>query len=221
MLRVKICGITRAEDALMAAELGADGIGFVFFDKSPRYVSPEAAAEISLSLPPHVAQVGVFVDPAPSQVSAIMSTVCLHAVQLHGLHRGECIKGFSRTPVILALAVGDSSVNPQISTYGNSVAATLLDTFHTELYGGTGVTFNWHYAAMAAKSARIILAGGLRPENVCRAVETVKPYGVDVSSGVEHRPGIKDTAKLKAFFSNLRKYRRDWKPERKPLFQLA
>jgi phosphoribosylanthranilate isomerase len=221
MLRVKICGITRLEDALLAAQLGADAVGFVFFEKSPRFISPKVVAEIALQLPAHVARVGVFVDPQPSFTLEAVEAVGLDAIQLHGISDPQKLTAFEKRPLILAIAVKDQMILQTVVELAPLVDALLLDTYHPALPGGTGKTFNWELAAPVAEQFHIILAGGLTPGNVSAAVKTVRPYAVDVSSGVEVAPGIKDPEKLTLFFKNLREYRRGWKPQKDRLFPLA
>lgn len=214
-VRVKICGLTRREDALLAVELGADALGFVFYRESPRYISPEAAAEIAGELPPHVARVGVFVDPLPEQVNAIAGIAGLHAVQIHGLSDMQRLEEI-RLPVVLAHRVGHAPLRLWEIAFPPPVVAHLLDAYHPRLHGGTGRTFDWHQAVELARRHRIILAGGLTPENVPRAVKLVQPYAVDVSSGVEQAPGIKDRKKLTTFLENLKEFRHGATPAGSP-----
>ena len=221
MLRVKICGITRIEDAIQAAELGADAIGFIFYKKSPRYISPKTASGISRQIPLHVSRVGVFVDPDKSQLAEFIQLVGLNAIQIHGLTNKKKNFRHNSIPVISALQVENNNIIQRINYYREKSDAILLDTGDPVLYGGTGKTFDWKYAAVISKKERIILAGGLHPDNISKAVEIVQPYGVDVSSGVERRPGIKDSGKLIEFFKNIREFRHDWKPAGNQLFPLA
>ncbi len=196
MVKVKICGITNLEDALAAIALGADALGFVFYARSPRRVTPGQAAAIILRLPPFVAKVGVFVDEKPERVQEIMNLCSLDYTQLHGSESpAYCQKLGHRA--IKAFRVNDESILEQLSGY--KVVAILLDSYNPDMFGGTGRAFNWEIAARAARSNCVILSGGLTPQNVARAIETVKPYAVDVSSGVEASPGKKDHAKLKTF----------------------
>ncbi len=189
MVRVKICGITRIEDAQHAAACGADALGFVFYAKSPRCLSPESARGIIAKLPPFVSAVGLFVNEEPERVREIAEFCGLDLLQLHG---DESPAGSLFPPyrVIKALRVRDAGSLTGAGAY--VVSALLLDAWVEGAYGGTGHRFNWDLAAGVAREHRVILAGGLRAENVAEAVRRVRPYGVDVSSGVESAPGIKD-----------------------------
>jgi len=221
MLRVKICGITRREDALLSAELGADAIGFIFYDKSPRNIKWQAAEEIARSLPSHVAKVGVFVNPSLTEVNHHLEKVGLDAVQIHGEHRVAELRTIPPNRLIYALQIGESFELRNLESYQNTCAALLLDAFKSGAYGGTGTTFDWEIAVKAKAYKRIILAGGLTPQNVVRAVEQVQPDAVDVNSGVETQPGVKDHHKLRELFTNLEDYRNGWKPARAGIFPLA
>jgi phosphoribosylanthranilate isomerase len=221
MLRVKICGIKHVEDALLAADQGADAIGFIFYAKSPRYVLPEQASQISKQLPLHISRVGVFVNPEESELSAIQSIVKLDAIQIHGLPVEKNIVSLNGSAFILAIGVSDSPLREKIKQFSQSFDALSCDTHHPNLYGGTGKPFIWKMVKNLNDKYRIILAGGLNPENVVRAVDVASPYAVDINSGIEAYPGKKDPAKLEQIFQKLRKYRIDWKPEREQLFPLA
>ena len=221
MLRIKICGITQLEDALLSEKLGADAIGFVFFEKSPRNVSLDKAADISRRLQPNVAKVGVFVAPDPAFVERAVKTVGLDVVQIHGVSDPRKMVEYSHRPLIAAIPVKDESSVEIVAQFKPLTDAVLLDTYHPSLHGGTGKVFNWALGAKIARDSRIILAGGLTPENIQEAVETVNPYAVDISSGVEAAPGRKDHDKLTQFFNNLKEYRREWNPERNRLFPIA
>ncbi len=201
MVQVKICGITNPEDALFAAELGADALGLIFYNESPRYVSPECAAEIVAGLPPFVTPVGVFVNEVKERTEEIVRLVGLRAIQLHGDEPPEACSGYS-IPVIRAVRVGDELDLDELSRY--PVETFLLDTARAGLYGGTGEPFDWSVARNASSARRIILSGGIDPENVAAAIGAVQPYGVDSSSGVEAAPGRKDHQKLTAFFEAVR-----------------
>jgi phosphoribosylanthranilate isomerase len=203
MVRVKICGVTKPEDAKLAAELGAHAIGLNFYEQSPRSISPAAAAELVRRMPPFVAAVGVFVNWVEEPVVALCKALKLIAAQLHGDETPQVVERVARHfPVIKALRLGQGSNGPDFSRY-RGVSAFLLDSSLSGHYGGTGTTGNWHLARAAAQSHRIILAGGLTPENVAEAIRIVRPYAVDVASGVESRPGKKDPAKLRAFFEEV------------------
>lgn len=198
VIRVKICGITSLEDALVAIDAGADALGFVFSPTSPRHVFPEQAASIIRHLPPFVQIVGLFVNEPPEAVNTIADQCGLDIVQLHGDESpGYCDS--IRRRVIKAIRVKNITSLEPIRDY--RVSACLLDTWSPAAHGGTGRTFNWEFAACAAQTSRIILAGGLTPDNVAEAIRRVRPYGVDVSSGVESAPGKKDPNKLALFIN--------------------
>lgn len=202
MIKIKICGITNIEDALAAVEAGADALGFVFFEKSPRNISPEQAARIIRQLPPFVQIVGLFVNEQAAVINTIADQCGLDIVQLHGDESPEFCAGVKRR-VIKAFRVRDQSSLDQIGDY--DVAACLLDAWSPAARGGTGETFNWEIAAAAAASRCIILAGGLTSGNVAEAVKTVRPYAVDVSSGVENAPGCKDRRTMFEFCTNAKR----------------
>lgn len=196
LVKVKICGITNLDDALMAVDAGADALGFVFFGASPRHIFCEQASQIIHHLPPFIQTVGLFVNESLTKVNDTTDRCGLDIVQLHG----EEPPGFCaavRRRVIKVLRIKDSSSLEPISDY--RVSAFLLDAWSPSAHGGTGQTFNWDLAASAAESERIILAGGLTPENVADAIRQVRPYAVDVSSGVEAAPGRKDPARVREF----------------------
>ena len=199
---VKICGITRAEDALYAECLGASAVGYIFYPKSPRYITPEAAGAISSELGPFIARVGVFVDEDPSIVMKTVQAAKLTAVQLHGAEENEYIGQLHGITVIKAFRVDPAFDCTRLN--GVHADAFLFDAFGTDgSYGGTGKTFDWSKIEECKKYGRLILAGGLNAGNIGEAVETVSPWGVDVSSGVETSPGKKDHEKLKVFFNRL------------------
>lgn len=197
--RIKICGITRREDALLAVELGAAALGFNFYPPSPRYLAPSAAAEIIRRLPPLVMPVGVFANETRAEdVITVAREAGVAAVQLRGPGLPAMNGPLERYPIILAVPVG-KDFKPE-ALRGLKAGAILLDAHDPNLLGGTGKTFDWNLARGAKRFGTIILAGGLTPENVARAVREVRPYAVDVASGVESAPGVKDAAKLRAFF---------------------
>jgi phosphoribosylanthranilate isomerase len=193
MTRVKICGITNLEDALFAADAGADALGFVFYAKSPRYIAPERAREIVLRLPPFVAKVGIFVNEELDQVEKIMAYCHLDYAQLHGDEPPEQVAALAPR-AIKAVRVRSAADIERLAQY--QAIAYLLDTYHPTKHGGTGEAFDWELAVEAKSHGPIILAGGLTPDNVGDAIERVHPYAVDVSSGVEAAPGIKDHQKV-------------------------
>jgi len=207
MVRVKICGITNSGDARLAAELGAHAVGFNFYEKSPRAVSPADAWEMRRKLAPFISAVGIFVDWRPSTVVALATSLCLDVVQLHGNECAHNVDDCSKhLPVIKALRVGPE-FSPKEFLRFHSATAFLLDAAsdakQPKQFGGTGRKVDWSLAAEFAASHRIILAGGLTPENVAEAIRTVRPFGVDVASGVESRPGKKDPGKLRTFFNEV------------------
>ena len=199
MVRIKICGITNLEDALLAAELGADALGFIFYPKSPRKVDAETARSIIAQLPPFVAAVGVFVDEGAAVVQELAARVGLDWVQLHGQESPDYCRSLGRN-VIKGFRIQDEDSLRQLADYQDAVQALLLDTYKKGQVGGTGEVFDWHLAREAKKFGRIILAGGLTSENVAQAIATVLPSAVDAASGTEAAPGKKDPAKLRAFF---------------------
>lgn len=204
-IKVKICGITNANDALAAVEAGADALGFIFYEKSPRYVTPAVAAGIIAELPPLVTPVGVFVNAGLAAVRSIMDTCGLAMAQLHGDEPASYCRELSR-PSIKALRLKDRGSLLALAEYQGrgGVRGFVLDTFSELAYGGTGQLTDWNLAAEVAKSTPILLAGGLTPDNVMEAIRAVRPYGVDVSSGVESSPGKKDPAKIRAFLEAVR-----------------
>ncbi len=199
MVRIKICGITNLEDALLAAELGANALGFIFYAKSPRSVAPEAAREIIQQLPPFVVSVGVFVDAEAAAVQDLAARVGLDWVQLHGAETPEYCRSLGRR-VLKGVRIKDEASLQDLQAYRGAVQAFLLDTYKKGQTGGTGETFDWHLAKAAQPYGPIVLAGGLTPANVARAIKMAQPQAVDVASGVEAAPGRKDPEKLRAFF---------------------
>ncbi len=196
MVKVKICGITSLDDALHAAVCGADALGFVFYEKSPRCLTPEQARSIIAALPPFVSAVGLFVNEDAARIREIASYCGLDTLQLHGDEGpADCL--FPPYRVIKALRVKDEASLADLD--GWPVPALLLDAWRPDSYGGTGHAFDWSLAARAAQGRRLILAGGLTPDNVAEAVRTVRPFAVDVSSGVEERPGRKEPKKVAEF----------------------
>lgn len=205
MMKIKICGITNLDDALTAADLGADALGFNFYKKSPRYIEPEKAADIIAQLPPIIMPIAVFVNEREERIREVQKTTCIQTIQLHGDESPEFCSRFGAR-VIKAFQVKDKETIKHMAHY--HVGAFLLDSYRNGQRGGTGATFDWHLAVVAKTFGRIILAGGLTPENAAEAVKLVQPYGVDVASGVEREPGIKDHAKLKKFITEVRRVTR-------------
>jgi len=202
MIRVKICGVRRTEDALLAAELGASALGFVFWPSSPRFLDPYRARPIAAALPPFVTTVGVFVDQPEAYVSGVARLLNLGAVQLHGQEAAESYAHGTHR-VIKAVAVTEGRDCVPGVTAVPARAMVLLDAHDPITRGGTGRTIDWGQAAAAAKVRPIILSGGLNADNIRDAVDVVRPYAVDVSSGVESSPGVKDPGKLRALFAAL------------------
>ena len=199
--RVKICGITTWEDARLSVDLGASALGFNFYPASPRAISPAEAWSIIRRLPPFVEAVGVFVNWPPLVVDALARAVRLGALQLHGGESPQEVAELSRKHrVIKAVQVKSGFRTASLARY-RAADAFLLDGFSPGLHGGTGRTVNWKLARAAGRFGRIILAGGLTPENVSEAIRVAEPYAVDLASGVEARPGRKDPAKLRALFA--------------------
>ncbi len=205
MVKIKICGITNLDDALVAADAGADALGFIFYKKSPRCVEPAKAAEIIAQLPPFIIPVGLFVNEREDRIREIQHLTCLQAVQLQGDESPEFCQRFGER-VIKAFQIKNKESLKNMAHY--HVGAFLLDSYKDGMHGGTGETFDWHLAVVAKTFGRVILAGGLTPDNVAEAVKLVQPYGVDVASGVEKEKGIKDHGKMKKFITEVRRVSR-------------
>lgn len=200
--RVKICGVTRLEDACLAVELGASALGFNFYAPSPRYTEPRSVRAIIRQLPPFVTAVGVFADETASErIAAAVRESGVSAIQLHGPRFPSVDGALESYPLIRAVAVTESFRPEDMSSL--KADAFLLDAFDPALRGGTGKAFDWKLARQAKKYGPVILAGGLTPANVRQAIVEVRPFAVDVASGVELAPGIKDPAKLRAFFAEV------------------
>jgi len=200
-VKVKICGITNIDDALSATDFGADALGFIFVKSSPRYITPRAAQKIIQELPPFVVPVGVIDEMAHNGILEIIGQTGIGCVQLHGEEMPKQIRQYP-VPVVQSFRV-DSDFDPEILRRYRG-PAYLLDTKVSGVLGGTGQTFDWEIAVQAKKYGRIILAGGLNPENILEAARRVQPYAVDINSGVEERPGKKDLTKLKLLFEQLK-----------------
>ncbi len=197
MVKVKICGITNFEDAMAAVDFGADALGFVFYKESPRHITPEKAAAIIKYLPPFVQSVGVFVDETAETIEHTIASCCIDMIQMHGSEPPDKCKSSRR--VIKAIRIKNLDSLAPLAGYRGMVSAFLLDAYAPDALGGSGRAFNWDIAVEAKQFGRIILAGGLSPQNVADAVRHVRPYGVDVSSGVEQAKGKKDLAKMRSF----------------------
>ena len=200
-IKVKICGMTQLKDALFAVEQGVDAVGFIFYKKSPRAVTMKTVREIITKLPPLVDTVGVFVNESAERLNKIADYCGLDLVQLHGEESPAFCRKIHRR-VIKAFRVKDLQSIKQLEKF--PVSGFLLDTFSDDLHGGTGKTFDWNLALPAKKIGPVILAGGLTPSNIRQAVRRIRPYGVDVCSGVEKSSGIKDLEKVRSFLKNIR-----------------
>ncbi|HXE80282.1 MAG TPA: phosphoribosylanthranilate isomerase [Vicinamibacterales bacterium] len=197
-MRVKICGVTRAEDAQLAVELGAWAIGFVFWPGSPRCIDPETARAIASGVPPEVARVGVFVDQSVEDVMKVATAAGLTHVQLHGRERAEVARRIGR-PVIRGLALEEARRPDTLAEWQD--ALLLVDGRDARSPAQGGRVVDWTAAADLAAARPIVLAGGLRPDNVAAAIRAVRPHAVDVSSGIERAPGVKDPESMRAFFA--------------------
>jgi phosphoribosylanthranilate isomerase len=201
MIRVKICGITRPEDAQAAADAGADAIGLVFAE-SPRRISPERAAEVLAALPPFVTPVALFVNETAHRIRALCRDLALRTVQLHGDEPPELAAELADLCVLKAFRIG--SRDDLAAAQGYPADAYLLDSRVPGRPGGTGTAFDWSLLQGTTWHRPVILAGGLTPANVADGIRQVRPYGVDTSSGVESEPGIKDAAQVRAFVARAR-----------------
>lgn len=203
MVKVKICGITNWTDARRAVEYGADFLGFNFYRGSSRYIEPAKARRIVSKLPKRVITVGVFVNAAEVEIRRIARNVGLQQLQLHGDEAPEFVSRIRRIlPVIKALRVQKSFRFAEVKRF-DQAHAILLDAFDSRTRGGTGKTFDWKIGKRASSGKRLFLAGGLTPENVAAAIRAVRPYAVDVCSGVESMPGKKDPALVKALIETV------------------
>lgn len=201
MTKIKICGITNLEDALLATELGADALGFIFVPSSPRAVTPDAAKDIIAQLPPFVTKAGVFVNSSIEEILRIQQLCGLDVLQLHGDETPDFCRKL-RGKIIKVIRVKDEASLTPMKDY--HPGAFLLDTYQAGKPGGTGEIFNWELAVKAKQYGKIILSGGLNPENVQQAILQVHPYAVDVASGVESAPGRKDHQRLRDFIKNVK-----------------
>lgn len=202
MVKVKICGITNLEDALAAAEAGADALGFVFYPESPRFIEPGEVRNIIAKLPVFITTVGVFVDESEEMIRRIIRESGVQTLQFHGAESPLLCTRF-REKVIKAVRIKDAESINSMKMY--PLDTFLLDTYHEKVKGGTGRTFDWKIAEKAKEYGRIILSGGLTPSNVGEVLARVQPYGVDVSSGLEISPGKKDHRKIREFMKEVRR----------------
>ena len=203
MIKVKICGITNSDDASKAVELGVDALGFIFAP-SPRRIRPEEAHSIIAALPPFVIAVGVFVNEEPATIRKVAETCGLDLLQLHGDESAEvCAELMPRA--VKAFRIKSERSLDEVQPYLGNVKALLFDTFSEKVRGGTGKTFDWSVAAKAKRfGVPLILSGGLSPANIAEAITTVRPYAVDVNSGIEERPGKKDHRLMRALMEVIR-----------------
>lgn len=203
-----MCGTTRVEDAQAAIALGVDALGFIFVKKSPRYIEPERAADIIAQLPPFVSRVGVFVDSEIEKLKMVVQTTGLSRVQLHGRESPDYCRELKRWNRSLGICktflVGEDSASPDFSIYRNHIDSVLFDTYVKGMDGGTGRVFNWTRINSMAVSRPVILAGGLSPDNVAEAIQVASPYAIDINSGVEDEPGIKNHQLLSQLIERVR-----------------
>jgi phosphoribosylanthranilate isomerase len=208
MVKIKICGITNLDDANLAVRLGADALGFIFAP-SPRRINPQTARDIIRHIPPFVKAVGVFVDEAPESIEKIIAFCGIDLVQMHGDEPPEiCDRFMPRT--IKALRIADDSAIKSAAVYKGKVKALLLDSYSEKMAGGTGKGFDWDIAIKIRDSSGIpiILAGGIGPSNIEEAISRVRPYAVDVNSGIEEHPGKKSKSLMEELFKNLNRVKR-------------
>lgn len=203
MTRIKICGITRVEDALAAAEAGADAIGLVFYAPSPRSVDASQAAHIVAALPPFVTTVGLFVDAEPDAVREVLSQVPLDVLQFHGDETDEYCRQFGR-PFLKAVRVQSAEQLTDVAARWPGASGILLDSYKPGVPGGTGEVFDWRLVPVN-RDWNLVLAGGLTADNVQQAISEMRPWAVDVSGGVEASKGIKDVAKINAFVQEVKR----------------
>ena len=197
MVKIKVCGVTRVADAVLASELGVSAVGLVFWEQSPRSVEPEQAAAIVAALPSTVAAVGVFVNQEQAWVCDVIARVGLTGVQLHGEETEKYCRAMP-VPVLKAVPMR-TAADVEAALRLSKTVTPLIDVYDPVHRGGTGGTADWNTAAVVARRRQVFLAGGLEPRNVGQAIAAVCPYGVDVSSGLEAAPGIKDPGRLRAF----------------------
>ena len=206
--RIKMCGITNRYDAEEGVSAGVDALGFIFVDASPRHVSPELARGIIADLPPFVDCVGVFVDRDAREVEEIITSCGLSHVQLHGSEEPRYCERLARSAspckVIKAFRVGEETEADLFAPYNDVVRGFLLDTYSKGIAGGTGISFDWQIIDRLRLQSPLILAGGLGPDNVREAIKQVRPFAIDVNSGVEWTPGMKNAEKVHAFMAQVR-----------------
>ncbi len=200
-VRVKVCGLTRREDATLAVALGADALGFIFWPRSPRAIAPADARAVHMDLPALVSRVGVFVDASPEEVADVVRVAHLDVVQLHGDEPVDAYAGVGAKVMKVAALEHDADVD-RVMAWPADVTP-LVDAVDRERRGGTGRKADWTLAARVSAARPIVLAGGLNADNVAEAIAGVAPWGIDVSSGVEDAPGIKSASRLRAFFARV------------------
>lgn len=200
--RIKFCGMTREEDVRCAVELGVHALGFVFVNESPRSLAPDHAARLIRRMPPFVMAVGLFMDAAPGEVEEVLRRTPLHLLQFHGREDEEFCRQFG-LPYMKAVPMGSTDSIAEFCDGFASASAFVLDSHSSGELGGTGKTFAWD-TIPGSLGRPVLLAGGLTPENVARAVAEVRPFAVDVSSGIEAAPGVKDAGKMKRFVAKAR-----------------
>ena len=207
-VRIKMCGTTRKEDAEAAVALGVDALGFIFAEKSPRYVTPDHAAALTENFAPYVARVGVFVDCPLDQVKLSVAEAGLTQVQLHGREPADyCrqLKNWNRSlGICKSFLIGGEAPEPDLLSYSGLIDGLLFDTYVKGMDGGTGETFDWDSITGMSDEVPLILAGGLNPDNIGEAIKRTTPYAVDVNSGVEDSPGVKNHELLARFVANVR-----------------
>jgi phosphoribosylanthranilate isomerase len=203
MTWIKICGLRRAEDVSAAVDAGADALGFNFWTGTKRYIDPLDAAPIIGSLPSHILPVGVFVDSTPAHILRVAEATGIRAIQLHGDESPQDLSALGAFKTIKAIKINERIEAAKLQAFGKA-DIILLDRAVNGMVGGTGITFNWSLALEAKKYATILLAGGLNPDNVADAIREVQPWGVDVASGVETAPGVKDPTRIRHFIRNAR-----------------
>ena len=206
-VRVKICGMTRIDDAQCAAAAGVDALGFIFYAKSPRHIEPEAARRIIAGLPPLVDAVGVFVNEEMARVEAVVRGCCLQYAQLHGAEPPDYCRELAARAgcrVLKAIRVGPATTAADIAPYRGAVCGYLLDTLHQDAVGGTGAVFDWALIDRLELDHPFLLAGGLSVDNIALALAQARPFGVDANSGLERAPGIKDHDLIERFLALVR-----------------
>ena len=206
-VRVKICGMTRLDDAQCAAAAGVAALGFIFYAKSPRHIEPEAARRIIAGLPPLVDAVGVFVNEEMARVEAVVRGCCLQYAQLHGAEPPDYCRELAARAgcrVLKAIRVGPATTDAEVTPYRGAVCGFLLDTYQQEAVGGTGVVFDWALIDRLVLDRPFLLAGGLSVDNIAAALAQAQPFGVDANSGLERAPGIKDHDLIERFMTLVR-----------------